>query len=54
MCTACGSRSTFQCRTSGECVPDAVRCDGSNDCKDGSDEAYCYARGGRGWLETAI
>lgn len=33
-CTPTG----FQCRTSGFCVPLSWRCDGDQDCYDGSDE----------------
>ena len=36
----------FQCVSTGECVPELKRCDGSSDCRDGSDERGCpYAEG---------
>ncbi|KAM6216733.1 CD320 antigen [Rhynchocyon petersi] len=33
--------TSFQCRTSGFCVPFAWRCDSDRDCADGSDEEEC-------------
>uniref|UniRef100_A0A8C0NLQ7 CD320 molecule n=1 Tax=Canis lupus familiaris TaxID=9615 RepID=A0A8C0NLQ7_CANLF len=33
--------ASFQCRTSGFCVPLTLRCDGDEDCPDGSDEDEC-------------
>ncbi|XP_004771733.3 CD320 antigen [Mustela lutreola] len=35
------SPTSFQCRTSGFCVPLILRCDGDQDCPDGSDEEDC-------------
>lgn len=33
--------TSFQCRTSGFCVPLTLRCDRDEDCPDGSDEEEC-------------
>lgn len=33
----------FSCATAGQCVPQAWRCDGETDCRDGSDERQCGA-----------
>ncbi|KAL3890617.1 hypothetical protein ACJMK2_002899, partial [Sinanodonta woodiana] len=38
----CGS-DTFRCTTSKVCIPVDMKCDGANDCLDGSDEDNCNA-----------
>ena len=38
-CSGCSS-SEFQCDND-RCVPEALTCDGDNNCGDGSDEADC-------------
>lgn len=43
------SPTSFQCRTSGFCVPLILRCDGDQDCPDGSDEEDCSE-----WLRSGV
>lgn len=31
----------FRCKSDNKCVPEAWKCDGDDDCDDGSDEAGC-------------
>lgn len=43
------SPTSFQCRTSGFCVPLTLHCDGDKDCPDGSDEEDCSE-----WLRSGV
>lgn len=46
----------FRCRTGGQCINKAWKCDGEMDCADGSDEQNCRSSAilgdglGRGWF----
>ncbi len=41
--TAC-SPNSFTCK-SGKCIPQNLKCNGKNDCPDGSDEESCATGG---------
>jgi len=41
VCTACSS-NTFQCASSGLCIPTCQLCDGYSQCGDNSDEHNCH------------
>ena len=40
----CDPRTQYQCKKSGKCIPVEQRCDGNNNCNDGSDELECTGR----------
>lgn len=40
-CTHNCTSDEFQCESDGWCIQESYYCDGTMDCFDGSDEAYC-------------